>query len=121
MAKYPPSTEDMIRLAEAALAAIPPLLAVHVRGCAILVEDMPDEGVLKEMDIDDPWSLTGLYMPAGEIAHHPTTVLLYRLPILLEWIETDVELGRLVRNVVIHEIAHHFGFNDADIAALEAE
>lgn len=121
MAKYPPSTEDMIRLAEAALAAIPPRLAQHVRGCAILVEDMPDEDVLKEMDIDDAWSLTGLYMPAGEIAHHPTTVLLYRLPILLEWIETDVELGKLVRNVVIHEIAHHFGFDDADIAALESE
>jgi len=25
-----------------------------------------------------------------------------------------------VRNVVIHEIAHHFGFSDADIEALES-
>jgi len=121
MAQFPPSTEDFIRLAEAALAAIPARLAEHVRGCAILVEDMPDEEVLRDMDIEDAWSLTGLYMPAGEIAHHPTTVLLYRLPILLEWIETDVDLARLVRNVVIHEIAHHFGFTDDEIAALEAE
>jgi predicted Zn-dependent protease with MMP-like domain len=26
-----------------------------------------------------------------------------------------------VRNVLIHEIAHHFGFSDADIDKLEAE
>ena len=28
---------------------------------------------------------------------------------------------RLVRNVLIHEIAHHFGFSDADMEALESE
>jgi len=46
-------------------------------------------------------------------------ILLYREPILLEWIETGEELFRLVRNVLIHEIAHHFGFSDADIDNLE--
>ena len=48
-------------------------------------------------------------------------MLLYREPILLEWIETGEDLFRLVRNVLIHEIAHHFGFSDDDIAALESE
>ena len=47
-------------------------------------------------------------------------VLLFREPILLEWIETGEDLYRLVRNVLIHEIGHHFGFNDDEIAALEA-
>ena len=51
----------------------------------------------------------------------PDLVILYREPILLEWIEGGEDLFRLVRNVLIHEIAHHFGFSDADIAALEAE
>jgi predicted Zn-dependent protease with MMP-like domain len=36
-------------------------------------------------------------------------------------VETDEDLYRLVRNVLVHEIAHHFGFSDDDIAALEAE
>jgi acetylglutamate kinase len=39
----------------------------------------------------------------------------------MEWIETGEDLYRLVRNVVIHEIAHHFGFSDAGIEALEGE
>ena len=48
-------------------------------------------------------------------------ILLYREPILLEWIETGEDLGRLVHNVLIHELAHHFGFTDADIAVLERD
>jgi predicted Zn-dependent protease with MMP-like domain len=49
----------------------------------------------------------------------PDMIFLYREPILLEWIETGEDLYRLVRNVLVHEIAHHFGFSDAEIAALE--
>ncbi len=48
-------------------------------------------------------------------------IVLYRQPILLEWIETGEDLARLVANVMIHEAAHHFGFSDAEIAALERE
>ncbi|MBV8402445.1 MAG: metallopeptidase family protein, partial [Acetobacteraceae bacterium] len=35
--------------------------------------------------------------------------------------ETDEDLYRLVRNVLVHEVAHHFGFSDEEIAALERE
>jgi predicted Zn-dependent protease with MMP-like domain len=48
-------------------------------------------------------------------------VHLYRLPILAEWIETGEDLRSLVRNVLIHEIAHHFGFSDEEITRLERE
>ena len=51
----------------------------------------------------------------------PDRIVLYRLAILFEWVELGEDLYRLVRNVVIHEIAHHFGFNDAEIEALEQE
>ena len=33
----------------------------------------------------------------------------------------DTDLVILVRSVVIHEVAHHFGFSDADIAAIEQD
>jgi predicted Zn-dependent protease with MMP-like domain len=49
----------------------------------------------------------------------PDSITLYREPILLEWVETGEDLFRLVRNVLIHEIAHHFGFSDDDIDRLE--
>ncbi|MCA7119451.1 MAG: metallopeptidase family protein [Acidibrevibacterium sp.] len=124
----PPDETVIVAFAEQALAAIPPRLARHLQGVAIMVEDMPDEETLREMELEAGWDLTGLYRgtPLGQksvddLARQPDTILLYRLPILLEWIETEVDLESLVRNVVVHEIAHHFGFSDAEIAALEAE
>ncbi|MBV8911585.1 MAG: metallopeptidase family protein [Acetobacteraceae bacterium] len=124
----PPSAEDIADMAEGALAAIPDRLRQHVRGVAILVEDVADDETLDELGIENEWELTGLYrgVPigqkgAGETRHEPDIILLYREPILLEWIETGEDLFRLVRNVLIHEIAHHFGFSDAEIAELERD
>ena len=51
----------------------------------------------------------------------PTGPHFYLEAILLEWVETGDDLYCLVRNVVVHEIAHHFGFSDDDIAAIERE
>jgi predicted Zn-dependent protease with MMP-like domain len=124
----PPSLDDLAALAEAALAAIPARLARHLEGVGIMVEEQPDDATLEEMGLDSPWDLTGLYRgtPLGsrsfsDPARMPDTILIYREPILLEWIETGVDLALLVQNVVVHEIAHHFGFSDAEIAALEQE
>ena len=124
----PPSDEDIIALAEAALAAIPAELRDAVRGIGILVEDIPDEDTVAEMELESPWDLTGLYRgtPLTEksvldVPQAPDTVVLFREPILLEWIETGEDLFRLVRNVLIHEIGHHFGWSDDDIARLESE
>jgi predicted Zn-dependent protease with MMP-like domain len=124
----PPSTEDIIALAERALAAIPARLLRHINNVGITVEDAPDDETLAEMGLDTPWDLTGLYrgtpLPlrsVGDVARGPDLIFLYREPILLEWIETGDDLFRLVRNVLVHEIAHYFGFSDAEIEALEAE
>ena len=124
----PPSAEDIVELAEHALTAMPAKLRRAVRGVAILVEEAPDDETLAELGIENAWDLTGLYrgVPIGEkgaggTRQEPDMILLYREPILLEWIETGEELFNLVRNVLIHEVAHHFGFSDADIADLEKE
>ena len=123
----PPSADDLVLMAEQALTAFPPALAARVRGVSILVEDAADGDTLDALGLDSPWQLTGLYrgVPWGrrssaDTPDAPDVILLYREPILLEWIETGEELGELVRTVLVHEIAHHFGFSDAEIAALEA-
>jgi acetylglutamate kinase len=51
----------------------------------------------------------------------PDTIFLFREAILVEWIDTREDLARLVSSVLVHEIAHHFGFSDEDIERLEAE
>ena len=124
----PPSLDDITELAERALAAIPARLVEHVRGVGITVEELPDDETLDEMGIESAWELTGLYRGTpltersiSDVMRQPDLIFLYRQPILLEWIETGEDLYRLVRNVLVHEIGHHFGFSDADIAALEQE
>ncbi|RKK01129.1 metallopeptidase family protein [Pseudoroseomonas wenyumeiae] len=124
----PPSAEDLLEMAEAAFAAIPDALREAVRGTALLVEDLPDEETLQALGLEHPWELTGLYRGTPltqksvlDVPAEPDTILLYREPILVEWIETGEDLYRLVRNVLIHEIGHHFGFSDDDIARLEGE
>lgn len=124
----PPSAEDLVELAEQALAAMPEELRVLVQGTAIVVEEAADDETLAEMGLDSPWELTGLYrgIPLTQksvldIPQQPDTILLYREAILLEWIETAEDLAALVRNVLIHEIGHHFGLSDEDIDRLESE
>lgn len=124
----PPGEEDILAMAEAALAALPQHLARHVEGLAIMVEDMADEETLAALEIDNAWELTGLYrgIPMTERSvsdpvRLPDTIMLYRDPILIEWIETGEDLSRLVGSVLVHEVAHHFGFSDAEIERIEAD
>jgi len=124
----PPTLDDITEMAERALATIPLRLARHVRGVGISVVEMPDEETLDELEIESAWELTGLYhgtplteRSVSDPVRQPDLIFLYRQPILLEWIETGEDLFHLVRSVVVHEVAHHFGFSDADIEAIENE
>jgi len=92
----------------------------------ILVDDIAEEEILRELDIENPYELTGLYLGVpltqksnGMLPEEPDRILLFREPILLEWVETGEDLFRLVRNVLIHEVGHHFSFSDEDIERLE--
>jgi predicted Zn-dependent protease with MMP-like domain len=124
----PPDAEDLAALAEQALAVIPARLRRHVANVTIAVEELADDETLEEMGIETPWELTGLYhgTPLGQrsvsdVTRMPDRIVLYRQAILLEWVELEEDLAALVRNVVVHEVAHHFGFSDAEIEALERE
>jgi acetylglutamate kinase len=124
----PPTEDDIRTMAEAALAAMPERLACHVRGVAILVEEIADDETLDDMGIESPLDLTGLYRgipmtqrSVSDPVAFPDAIFLYREAILLEWIETGEDLRKLVASVLVHEIAHHFGFSDTDIERIEAE
>src|SRR5262249_17560014 len=124
----PPSNDDIADLAEHALAAIPAPLAGHVKGVGIAVEDMADDETLEEGGLESAWELTGLYRgtpmtrrSVSDPMREPDLIFLYREPILLEWIESGEDLYQLVRSVLVHEIAHHFGFSDQDIEAIERQ
>ena len=124
----PPGLDDIAAMAERALKSIPPPFAEHLQDVLIAVEDQADDATLHELGIDSAWELSGLYRGVPltqrsvlDVVQEPDRIFVYQHAILLEWIETGEDLYRLVRNVVVHEVAHHFGFSDADIAALEKE
>jgi predicted Zn-dependent protease with MMP-like domain len=124
----PPGLDEIAAMAEQALASIPPPFAEHVRDVGVAVEDRADDETLHELGLDSSWELTGLYRGVPltqrsvlDVVPQPDQIFLYRQAILLEWIETGEDLYRLVRSVVVHEVAHHFGFSDADIEAIEQD
>ncbi len=124
----PPGLDDIAEMAQRALASIPPPFAQHVQDVLVVVEDQADDATLHELGVETAWELSGLYrgIPLTQrsvldVVPEPDRIFLYRQAILLEWIETGEDLYRLVRSVVVHELAHHFGFSDADIEAIEQD
>jgi predicted Zn-dependent protease with MMP-like domain len=123
-----PSLADLEVLANRALATIPAELRRHLGAVVIRVEDFPDEDTEKEMELESPFDLLGLYrgigMPRKSVSDprpHIDMIFLYRRPILDYWCETGEALYRVVRHVLIHEIGHHFGFSDSDMERIETE
>jgi acetylglutamate kinase len=123
----PPTTGDIEAMALRALRAMPDRLRHLLSGIAIGVDELASDETLRALDIDSSWDLTGLYQGvprplrgSGDLPRQPDMIVLYRQAILLEWIETEVDLEHLVASVLIHEAAHHFGFSDAEIEAVEA-
>jgi predicted Zn-dependent protease with MMP-like domain len=124
----PPSLGDIEALAERALATIPAALKRHLGRVVIHVVEFPDEETEREMDLDSPFDILGLYrgvaLPHQSVMDpraEPEMIFLYRRPILDYWCETAEDLYAVVRHVLIHEIGHHFGFSDEDMERIEAE
>ncbi len=121
-----PTLADLDALANRALETVPAELRRHLGAVVIRVEDFPDEDTEKEMGLESPFDLLGLYRGVGlprksvsDPRPHIDMIFLYRRPILDYWCETGEELYRVVRHVLIHEIGHHFGFSDADMERIE--
>ncbi|ALC12050.1 metallopeptidase family protein [Sphingopyxis sp. 113P3] len=121
-----PDAQAFQAMADTALATLPAVFTPHVANLVIAIEEIADDEILASLGIDHPYELTGLYegrplteRSIDESGGMPDRVTLYRIPILVEWIEEGERLDRLVRHVLIHEIGHHFGFSDADMHALE--
>ncbi|MBN8290380.1 metallopeptidase family protein [Rhodobacter sp. NTK016B] len=122
-----PSLDEIEALAEAALADLPAPFAEAARGITLQVAEIAPDEMLDALGIDDPLELTGLYdgIPLTEkslmdVAVQPDMIWLFRAAILDEWCARgDVALDTLVTHVFVHELAHHLGWSDADIARID--
>ena len=124
-----PSLDDFARLAREAFDALPEPFKSAAGDVVIRIDDFADEETLADLEIEDPFELSGLYsgVHIGERdamgpAPEPSRVFLYRRPILDEWCERgDVGLAEIIAHVLIHEIGHHLGLDDDQIHAIEDE
>jgi predicted Zn-dependent protease with MMP-like domain len=122
-----PTAADIEWIGREVLTDLPELFRAHVRDVVIKVEDFPDDEIEREMALESPYDLLGLYrgVPVGhDSALGPPRedvdmIFLYRAPLLHYWCETGAPLGDIVRNTLIHEIGHHFGYSDDDMDAIE--
>lgn len=123
-----PSLGDMEGLASAAWERLPQGFRDMCEGLVIQVVDFPTDEVLDALGIESPFDLLGLYhgvsinhKSVSDVPRQPDVVMLYRRPILDYWADHDETLGHIVTHVLVHEIGHHFGFSDEDMAEIEAE
>lgn len=122
-----PSADEMERIVHAVIDGLPGPFAAAAREVALRIEEVAPDSFLADMGIEDAYDLTGLYdgipMPHKSVSDQPLsadTIWLFRRAILDEWVARgDIGLADLVAHVFIHELAHHFGWSDAEIAAID--
>ena len=122
-----PDAADFEAMALKAIEALPEGFRQPARAVVLRVEDFAPDAILSEMGMEDAFELTGLYdgIPMTEKSvmdqpQQPDTIWLFRRPILDEWVARgNVALADLVAHVYVHELAHHFGWSDADIATID--
>jgi predicted Zn-dependent protease with MMP-like domain len=101
-------------LVEQALDEIPDEIAGLVHNVVVLVEDDAPPEVPDLLGVYEGVSLTER---TTEHTGLPDRITIFRRP-LLAMCADDEELVREVRITVVHEIAHHFGIDDARLHEL---
>jgi predicted Zn-dependent protease with MMP-like domain len=122
-----PSVDELQIIAEAAYRRLPVKFRALCEGLVVQVDDFPTDEVLDQLNAETEFDLLGLFQGVGlpfrsESApvQMPNMIWLYRRPILDYWAEHDEALGTIITHVLVHEIGHHFGLSDDDMAAIEA-
>ena len=112
-------------LVERALRTLPRLFKEKIINVAVVVEDWADDETLRELGIEPPDTLYGLYRGTdltrrdssyGNVL--PDTIHIYQGPIE-EDCEDAEDMADLVRDTVIHEIGHYFGLDDDTMEGIE--
>ncbi len=122
-----PSLAEFEAMAHEAFERLPDRFRTMCEGVVIRIDDFPTEEVLDELEAESEFDLLGLFQGTGlpfqsqgDVARMPNMIWLYRRPILDYWAEHEETLGHIIRHVLIHEIGHHFGLSDGDMAGIEA-
>jgi predicted Zn-dependent protease with MMP-like domain len=119
--------EAFDRLVADALRSIPLRFRQAMANLVIVVEDEPSRALLRQMEIEPPDTLLGLYQgtPLTERAWGhgnalPDRILLFQGPHERTANDED-DLIVAIGETLIHEIGHYFGLSEEEIEAIEEQ
>ncbi len=113
--------EAFDKLVAEALDQLPEEFREKLENVEVIVEDFADPETLRSLGVRSKWELLGLYVGVP-LTHRsffsfntlPERIYLYYHPILRE-AGRPQSLVETIRDVVIHEVGHHFGFDDDEL------
>jgi predicted Zn-dependent protease with MMP-like domain len=113
-------------LVQEVLDDLPPYIQERLENVAVLVEDWPAAARVAATGHDADMELLGLYEGVNRLDRSSGYHLVTPDRITLFWRPLVDEVGgggpaalrREVRKTVIHEVAHHFGIDDAELERL---
>ncbi|WP_298037089.1 metallopeptidase family protein [uncultured Desulfuromonas sp.] len=117
---------DFERHLERTIAAIPPEFLAQIENLSFQVEDWAEPATLEEVGLEDPRDLLGYYSgwPLSERTHDygsclPDVIIIFQLAVENHMEETGEPLARVLRETVVHELAHYFGFSEEEMDEVE--
>lgn len=119
--------EDFEKLVQEAIMALPKYIREEMDNVAIVIEKRPSPYELEKAGIRIGGLLLGFYegVPKTAWGRDFGMRLPDKISIFQESVEnlasSPQEIAELIKVVVWHEIAHHFGFNEKQVRALEAK
>lgn len=121
------NTEQFETLVREALDDLPEDIARYLDNIDVVIAAAPTRAQLARAGVRRYHTLLGLYegVPRTHRSSRynlqvPDKITLFQRPIE-RVCNSDEEIRRQVRQTLLHEIAHYFGFGEAEIRALERE
>jgi predicted Zn-dependent protease with MMP-like domain len=118
--------EEFEKLVVNALDSLPPAILAHLDNVDVVIEDWPAREDFEEHGLDENGTMLGLYEGVPHIDRSsgyglvlPDKITIFSGPVLNEANDTDGDVERVVRETVIHEIAHHFGITDERLLEID--
>ena len=122
-----PSLDELELLALEKYAGLPADFRELTGELVIQISDFPTDEIMDALSLETPCDLLGLFEGRGiaerwnpATGEGPNRITLYRRAILDYWSENEETLGSIINHVLIHEIGHHFGLSDDDMAHIES-
>lgn len=115
-----------LRLVRRALAGLPPIFRERLSNVDIVVKQRPGPTDRREADLAPGDTLYGFYsgVPLTERGGYglvlPDKITIFQEPLERDF-PKEAELVEEVRKTVLHEIAHHFGISDEELAEMGLE